>query len=93
MTYLKSKKINTILSAVAIVTILTSAGFVYGWQKIVATAEQQEDVYLFISSKPVAEYEYVGTVKSAGMIKNYNQEYLIGHMLKRVKKKCRKQRR
>lgn len=50
-----------------------------------ATAEQVEGYYIFLMSKPVKAYEYLGTVK-AGITWNGQPEENFRSILKRVKK-------
>lgn len=49
---------------VAVFGLLLTAGMVSDKNKSLAEAEQIEGLYIFTDCKPVAEYEYVGTVKS-----------------------------
>lgn len=53
-------KITLGVCALALVGFTTSN---YVTKKSTAEVEQMEGVYLFVDSKPVTEYEYLGTVK------------------------------
>lgn len=52
-----------------------------------AVVNQVQGVYIFIDSKPVAEYEYLGTVSTKGVVSS-NPQYLVirDKLLKRIKK-------
>jgi hypothetical protein len=53
-----------------------------------AEVEQRQGVYVFYKGqKPVGNYEYMGTVESGAMIKNYKLSYLVPLMIERTKKK------
>ena len=55
--------------------------------KAAATVNQVQGVYLFIDSKPVAAYEYLGTVDTKG-ITTSNPQYIVirDKLIKRIKK-------
>lgn len=62
------------LSLVVIITALTSFTISdYILKKNTAEVEQVEGLFIFTDSKPVMEYEYIGTVKAVmGMDSQYN---------------------
>lgn len=51
-----------------------------------ANAQQVEGIYIFILCKPVAEYEYQGTLKS-GMTMSGKPDELVNNIVKQCKKK------
>ena len=57
------KKLLTIISAIALIT-LVSANLPGDIDKSMAKVNQTQGYYLFVDSTPVAEYEYLGTVKN-----------------------------
>lgn len=52
-----------------------------------AEVEQVQGVYIFVHAKPSKSFEYLGTVSSPAVIKNYKASYLIDLMVKRAKEK------
>ena len=50
-----------------------------------ATVEQKEGLYIFICSKPTAEYEYLGSVKKSMALSGQPAE-MLNSMIKKVKK-------
>jgi hypothetical protein len=78
-----------LLFIVTIVSFISLSAFTY---RVVSTktaeVEQRQGVYVFYKGqKPVGNYEYLGTVESGAMIKNYKLSYLVPLMIERTKKK------
>lgn len=78
-----------IVFVLGIISFLSLSAFAY---KIVsgrtAEVEQRQGVFIYYKGqKPVDAYEYVGTVESGSIIKNYKLSYLVPMMLERTKKK------
>ena len=72
------------------ILIITAVGFSAKHttsDKATATVNQVQGVYLFIDSKPVAAYEYLGTVDTKG-ITTSNPQYIVirDKLIKRIKK-------
>lgn len=76
------KKYFVIAMAVLLFASFTSSEIS---DKSFAKAEQVEGYYIFIMSKPVKEYEYLGTVK-VGVTWSGKPEENFNSILKRVKK-------
>lgn len=55
--------------------------------KSLARVEQMQGLYVFVDSKPVAEYLYLGSVKGAGGGAGWNPQYnpIRDRMIKKVK--------
>lgn len=70
------------IAAIALFSILLLS---FSDDKSKATVEQQEGVYIFILSKPVAEYEYLGTVVVKATWSGEATE-IIDKMIKKTKK-------
>jgi len=51
-----------------------------------AQVEQKEGIYIFMFSKPVAQYEYLGTVKKTGLVWTGKPEEMFNILLRRCKK-------
>jgi hypothetical protein len=51
-----------------------------------ATVEQAEGLYVFLQSRPVAEYDVVGTVKKTGLVWSGKPKEMYRILLKRAKK-------
>lgn len=82
------KKNFIVLSLISLV--LFSNGAVYPKDEIKETRAAKvtkNDIFLFIDCEPSNDYEIIGTVKSAAIIKNYKSSYLVAHMKKRAKEK------
>jgi len=72
------------------VLIIIAVGFStnhYTSDKATATVNQVQGVYIFIDSKPVAPYDYLGTVDTKG-ITTSNPQYIVirDKLIKRIKK-------
>jgi hypothetical protein len=52
-----------------------------------ADVDQIQGLYIFYHSKPSRTYDYLGTVSSPAIIKNYKGSYLVELMAKRAKEK------
>ena len=55
-------------------------------QKNIATVDQKEGVYIFMFSKPIAEYQFLGTVKKTGLVWKGNPVEMFNILLRRCKK-------
>ena len=76
-------KKTIIISAIAIIGIL---GFKFATQKDSATVEQKEGIYIFMFSKPTAQYDFLGSVKKTGIVMSGSPEEMFKTILKRCKK-------
>lgn len=76
------KKVFLVLMAA--VTILLTA-FTVSSDKGTAKVEQVEGMYIFMLSKPTAEYEYLGTVKKS-LAWTGKPEEMLNSIVKKVKK-------
>lgn len=54
-------------------------------EKNIGTVEQQQGIFIFILCKPVAEYEYIGSIQQKAAWTGQPSEMLSG-MLKKLKK-------
>ena len=52
-----------------------------------ANVEQLEGVYIYYRSKPVSEYDYLGTYKMGGLISSNKPKYLMEVLIKKTKEK------
>jgi hypothetical protein len=50
-----------------------------------ASVDQAEGIYVFIQSKPLAEYEVLGTVKKTGLVWNGKPKEMYRILLRRAK--------
>jgi len=55
-------------------------------KKATATVEQHEGIYIFMLSKPVAEYEYLGTVKKSAIEMSGQSDERFKALVKHCKK-------
>lgn len=51
-----------------------------------ATVQQMEGVSIFILSKPISEYEFLGTVKKTGLVWSGKPDEMFNGILKKCKK-------
>ncbi|HAF30562.1 MAG TPA: hypothetical protein DCG75_16080 [Bacteroidales bacterium] len=84
------KKLLIVFSALALIT-LVSATLPGDIDKSIAKVNQSQGFYLFADCDPVAEYEYLGTVKNkVGMselgVGNDDYETVKGRLIKKAKK-------
>lgn len=73
----------------AVLTIVIFSGFKIAEEFKInhAEVEQVQGIYVFYRSKPVRQYDYLGTVKTPFIIKNDKGSYLVDLMVKRAKEK------
>ncbi len=70
-----------------LLTTLAMRGNFYDVKKGTAEVDQYQGVYVFTDSKPVSEYEYLGTVKLTFRIGNSGQYQSVRDvMIKKAKK-------
>ena len=67
-------------------TILAFTAAVYDVRKSTAEVEQEEGMYVFYRSKPVAEYEYLGTYK-IGLVWDDKPKLLFNKLIRKTKEK------
>ena len=60
-------------------------GFQTAAEKSDATAERIEGLYVFIHSKPKAEYDYLGSIKKV-IVLDSDPEGMLNAMLRKLKK-------
>jgi hypothetical protein len=77
------KKIKFITIILALGFILTS--FIGSSEKNKSIVDQKEGLYIFILSKPVAEYEYLGSVKKI-LAWSGKPDEMLNSMIRKVKK-------
>ena len=69
--------------------VLVLSGLLMGFQtaadKADATTERIEGLYVFIHSKPKAEYDYLGSIKKV-VVLNSEPEGMLNAMLRKLKK-------
>ncbi len=78
---------RVLVSAAVAIMVMSLAAFTvveYQVKNSTAEVEQVSGVYVFVNSKPVHEYEYMGTVKSAGVVMSKDYEDLMPKMVKRA---------
>jgi hypothetical protein len=79
-----------IIGAFAGMMLLSALAFkmAYDLKNSSAEVEQMEGYYIFVDSKPVKEYEYLGTVKGASIGGFGDTQYsgIRDNMIKRAKK-------
>jgi hypothetical protein len=69
--------------------LIAALGFkkdIYEVRKSSAEVEQEEGVYIFYRSKPIAEYEYLGTYK-IGMVWDDKPRLLFNKLVRKTKEK------
>ena len=71
----------------AIIFIAVGFSVKHNSEKAQATVNQVQGVYIFIDSKPVADYTYLGTVDTKGVVSS-NPQYTVvrDKLIKRIKK-------
>jgi len=80
------KKNVLILVAGIIMSLLFSFKLVYDSKKSTAEVEQEEGMFVFYKSKPVSEYEYIGTYKVKLILDN-NPTLLFNKLIRKTKEK------
>jgi hypothetical protein len=72
-----------------LITVISLSAFTYKITTVkTAEVEQRQGVYVFYKGqKPLGNYDYLGTVESGAMIKNYKLSYLVPLMIERTKKR------
>lgn len=75
-----------ILTALLAVSLIAFKTPVYELKKFTAEVEQEEGVYVFYRSKPIAEFEYLGTYK-IGMVWDDKPRLLFNKLIKKTKEK------
>lgn len=77
------------MKKVILFTFVASAIFLVGFRYLsnlgAATVDQEQGLYVFHKSKPASEYEYLGTVKTPGVVPNYKFETISDILIKRAK--------
>lgn len=54
--------------------------------KAAATVDQKEGIYIFICSKPAAEYQFLGSVKKTGLVMSGSPAEMFNTLMKRCRK-------
>ena len=82
------KRTARFIFAILILALLASFTNIvtYEAKKSTADVEQFQGLYVFTNSKPVMEYDYLGTVKSTGMFQDANYVSVRDRLVKRAKK-------
>jgi hypothetical protein len=80
------KKITIFLLGALTVGLLAFKVATYETKKSTAEVEQEEGMYVFYRSKPVTEYEYLGTYK-IGMVWDDKPKLLFNKLIKKTKDK------
>lgn len=79
------KQIIFFFSGILLMFLLSSGYENYVASKQTANVNQKMGLYIFTDSKPVKEYEYMGTI-SAGITVNGYYDEVINSIIKRAKK-------
>jgi hypothetical protein len=76
------------IQSILIIGALTVMGFktIYEAKKSTAEVEQMQGLYVFIHSKPVGDYEYIGSLTPT-FVPSANAKPIINHMIKKGKEK------
>lgn len=74
-----------LLIPIIAIAVLASAFTLVDSDKEKANVEQMDGLYIFIKSKPVAENDYLGSVKKSLALTG-NPEEMLNSMIKKVKK-------
>ena len=84
---MKNRKLFPLLMVCAFFAFMLSLAFTQTTEQNCNTAEveQVQGYDIYWKSKPVCEYEYLGTVKSAAIVPGKPANVLL-HMIKRAKK-------
>ena len=80
------KKTQINVFAVLLIIITIGAAFKLVADNSMATVEQTEGIYVFMLSKPVGKYEYMGTVEKKGIVMSGKPEEMLNIMIKKAKK-------
>lgn len=77
------------LFIIAVIALTGLSAFTYkALSSKTAEVEQRQGVYVYYKGqKPIGNYEYLGTVESGAIIKNYKLSYLVPLMIERTKKR------
>lgn len=74
------------LAALAVIAMLTMSLAMLPTPPDTATADQSEGLYIFHYSKPVAEFEVLGTLKLPGLTYSERADKCLETLIKRAKK-------
>jgi hypothetical protein len=77
---------NRIFAVIAIMTIATLSYSLIQQPKNLAEVEQIQGLYIFTDSKPVTEYEYLGTIKTGAVVMSSKHKDVMSILLKKAKK-------
>jgi hypothetical protein len=80
------KKLSKYIFFGLIFTIIFAFSVAYEPKKATAEVEQEEGLYIFYRSKPVMDYEYIGTYK-IGLIWDDKPKLLFKKLVKKTKEK------
>lgn len=78
------KKTLTYLVAIALISLFS---FKIATNLATAETEQFQGVYVFYKSRPVAQYDYIATIKANGIVNSYRATDLMNNIFKQLKKK------
>lgn len=80
------KPLNGFLSLVAIGAISLATITITDNDKAKAEVKQTQGFYLFVESKPIKEFEYLGTIKIRGVVMSNKFETVKQSLINRAKK-------
>ncbi|MBI4930216.1 MAG: hypothetical protein HY841_05600 [Bacteroidetes bacterium] len=78
-------KTKIFIATLTVGLFLTAFKFVAD-TKSSATVDQKEGIYIFMFSKPTAEYQFLGTVKKTGLVWSGKPAEMFNILLRRCKK-------
>lgn len=85
--YWKLVKFNSLLALFfSVAIVLIAAAVKPQTSKALANVDQKEGIYIFMLSKPAAEYQYMGSVEKKGIVMSGKPEEMLNIMLKKARK-------
>jgi len=81
------KLLSGIILGVSLTAFAAFKVATYEANKSTAEVETVQGIYVFMTSKPVKEYEYLGTVKSGAVVASKDYDKLMPKMVEKAKEK------
>lgn len=76
----------SIILTISILLLLSVSSFAQEADKSLAKADIQQGLYIFMLSKPVSEYEYLGSLHKKGLVWTGQPKEMLNIMIRRTKR-------
>lgn len=71
---------------ILILLLFSAPSFAQEADKSLAKADIQQGLYIYMLSKPVSEYEYLGSIKKGGFVISGQPKEMLNIMIRRTKR-------